>query len=398
MASLTLYGSDVASTVAPTTACQMSTTTGGTETSKNTTFSGGSSIWGELTSKGGTVATTATIPSPTGKGWVYSPGAGTFAAGNWSAACNIGSGNGALATANEIRFYRYSSGTYTLIGTISNNNGTAGKTLVNFAATSMATITFAAGDLLYVDVWWQDNASQADGDVGTIYESSSATAGVANDVQVTTASFTASGGSPISLIAHGAGLAAPSATLVTQKVNSISGSPLATPQATLVAQKVLHTSVSGLAAPSATLVVQRVLAAHGAGLAPASAQAIAQKVCRITGTPLATPQATLLAASGAVTLQAQVSAFFPTRATLIAQKALRGSGSGLAVPRAVLIPAIVLRATGGPLGASHAQLVTQKPMQATVTSTFQVFATLNTGRAVVGLTPDFPHHRFAHHG
>lgn len=377
MASLTLYGSDVASAVAPTTACKMATVTGGTETSKNTTFSGGGSIWGELTSLGGTVATTATIPSPTGKGWVYSPGAGTFAAGNWSAACNIGSGNGALATANEIRFYRYSSGTYTLIGTILNSGGTAGKTLVNFAATAMATITFAAGDLLYVDVWWQDNASQADGDIGTIYESSSATAGVTSDVQVTTASFTASGGSPNNLIS--------------------SASPLGSPTANLVAQKVLQSAAAGLHAASATLVVQRVLQAHAAALASSSATLVAQKVLVAHGAALANAQATLQVNQGII-LQAQVSQLFGVQARLVAQKVAVAHAQPLSAPAATLVVQRVLQAQGSPLSAPSTALVVQKVLQAHVTSTFQVGATLNTGHAVMGTTPDFPHHRFAHHG
>lgn len=203
MATLTLYGSDVASAVTPTTACQMSTATGGTEVGKKSTFTG-SGQYGEFTSKGLTVNTSASIPAPTGNGWVYAPGAGTFAAGNWSAA--VGMAGTFLSVGETIRFYKYSSGTYTLIGSIASTTQVQSRSTVSFASTAMATVTFAAGDLLYVDLWWFDNNSQAAGDDPTVYLSTSATAGVASDLQITTANFTAGGGStPITLADSGTG-------------------------------------------------------------------------------------------------------------------------------------------------------------------------------------------------
>lgn len=205
MASLVIYGSSVASGVAPTTACQMSNTTGGTETSKTTTLTS-NKVFGEITSKGLSVATLTAIPAtPTGNGWVYSPGAGTFATGNWSASVTF-SGL-ALSIDETIRFFRYSGGTYTQIGTITNTTQVQTRTTVAFAATSMSTITFAAGDLVYVDLWWHDNSSNAGGDNPTVFESNSGTAGVTSDMQVTTASFTASGGQSFAGTMAGVGAA-----------------------------------------------------------------------------------------------------------------------------------------------------------------------------------------------
>src|ERR1041385_7971296 len=90
MAILTLYGSSIADATL-TNACDMATTTGGTETSKTTTMSGsGSQVYAEIFSQGGSVTGVTSIPAtPTGHGWAYSPGAGTFANGNWSASVTL---------------------------------------------------------------------------------------------------------------------------------------------------------------------------------------------------------------------------------------------------------------------------------------------------------------------
>jgi hypothetical protein len=174
----------------------MANATGGTETNKKTVVSG-TSIYIEITSQGSAgLASVSAIPAPTGKGWAYSPGAGTFATGNWSASVTLALGAAVGSNSDTtIRFYRYSGGTYTQIGTINTATHIATtKTTYSFAATSMSTITFAGGDLLYVDMWLHDNQSNTHGDDPIVYESTSSSQGVANDVQVTTSSFTASGG------------------------------------------------------------------------------------------------------------------------------------------------------------------------------------------------------------
>src|SRR5579872_4046673 len=192
MASLVLYGSDVADATL-TSACDMAATTGGTETNKKTVVSL-THVFVEITSQGSAGLSSVTaIPAPTGLGWTYSPGAGTFATGNWSASVTLALGSAVGSNSDTtIRFYRYSGGTYTSIGTI--NVGTAvptTKTTYAFASTSMSTITFGSGDLLYVDMWFHDNQTSAHGDDPIVYESTSSSSGVANDVQVTTSSFTA---------------------------------------------------------------------------------------------------------------------------------------------------------------------------------------------------------------
>jgi hypothetical protein len=189
------YGSDVADATL-TAACDMASATGGTETSKTSTYPSGAGVYNEVHSQGtASDSGAASIPStPTGKGWVASPGAGTFAAGNWSASVTISSagwGGSAGTTDITIRFFKYSGGTYTSIGTINVGITTTVKTTYSFAATSMPSTTFGSSDLLYVDLWWHDNSVDTGTDNPVIYESTSATTGVANDMQITTASFVA---------------------------------------------------------------------------------------------------------------------------------------------------------------------------------------------------------------
>lgn len=188
-----VYGSSVADTTL-TNACKMSAMTGGTETSRQTTTGAGGK-YAEIQSQGGSHPGTTSIPSPTGKGWVYSPGAGTFATGNWSARVTLQFANiDPSGSTTTIRFYRYSGGVYTQIGTITTSTTTTAKSVRVFSATSMSSVTFGASDLLYVDLWMFDGGADADSDNPTVYVSNSSTAGVVDDLQITTSTFTPSGG------------------------------------------------------------------------------------------------------------------------------------------------------------------------------------------------------------
>ncbi len=198
MASLVLRGSDVADATL-TNACDMSlNTTGGAETSKTTTTTG-FNIYAEFFSQGGSTTGFNAIPAtPSGKGWTYQPGAGTFANAAWSATANLietgGSSGGGDNDDITIRFFRYD-GTYHSIGTILNNTDsvTSSKTAIAFSATTMPLVTFGSSDLLYVDLWWHDGGS-IDTDNPAVYESTSSSTGVSGDMEITTSSFTASGG------------------------------------------------------------------------------------------------------------------------------------------------------------------------------------------------------------
>jgi hypothetical protein len=186
-----LYGTSVADTTLAT-ANVMATASGGVETSKLSNLTG-TNIWAECYSQGGTIATVTTQPSQSGHGWVYYPGAGTYALGNWSASAKVSLVNNGNSQFT-IRFSKKSGSTYTTIGSIASAaNLPTGVQTLSFAATSMAATTFAASDALYIDLLYFDNANYAGTDNPTIYEGNSATAGVASDMQVTTSTFTAAG-------------------------------------------------------------------------------------------------------------------------------------------------------------------------------------------------------------
>src|SRR6266568_3156615 len=195
MAVLTLYGSAVADATL-TTACDMAAVSGGVEVGKQTTFSG-TGNFAEVWSKGNASSpVVSAIPAtPNGNGWVYTPGAGTFAAANWSASVTVAVfvNNAGVYT---IRFFKYSAGVYSSIGNLTFTPTATAKTTYAVSAVSMPATTFTATDLLYVDYWYQDNTG-AGGDNCTIYESTTSTAGVASDMQITTANFTPAATGPL---------------------------------------------------------------------------------------------------------------------------------------------------------------------------------------------------------
>jgi hypothetical protein len=178
-----------------TTACDLAAFQGGTETSATTTVTG-TNAYAEIQSTSGTVASVSSIPgAPTGKGWVYQPGTGTFVAGNWSASVTLSSNQwgGSGHTDVTLRFFKYSSGTYTSIGTINTAITGTAKTTYSFSDTALSSLTFGANDLLYVDLWWHDNNAYAGTDNPTVYVSSSSSVGVADDMQIITSTFVPSG-------------------------------------------------------------------------------------------------------------------------------------------------------------------------------------------------------------
>ncbi len=187
MSQLILYGSNVADAIL-TTACDMAAASGGTETSQTSVASGGLAFF-EIWSKGNAAApSSSTQPAPTGNGWVFSPGAGSFDLGNWSATLALTTVAITAASTFPLRFYKYSGGIYTSIGSISATLISNARNQYTFTATSMPATSFATGDLLYVDLWVSE-ASTSGGDSVQVWESNSSTAGVASDMQITTANW-----------------------------------------------------------------------------------------------------------------------------------------------------------------------------------------------------------------
>jgi len=184
------YGSNVANGTLST-ACTASSTTGGVEASVTTTVSGGNHVC-EIQSQAASIASVTAIPSPTGKGWVTTPpGAGSFATGNWSASCTFQFGSFNSGNTVTLRFFQYT-GSYISIGQIVATITTTAKTTYSFAATSLSGVTFGSTDLLYIDAWLTDSSGTG-GDNPIVFVSNSATQGVANDMQITTSTFTGGG-------------------------------------------------------------------------------------------------------------------------------------------------------------------------------------------------------------
>jgi len=146
----------------------------------------------EVLSQGGNGTDTASIPSPTGLGWISGTQleGKTIPAGNWSASLGI-SDSAALNRLNEltIRFFKRSSGgSYTTIGSIlaSGLSINATRTSVSFSAVALSAVSFVTGDKLYVDLFARSTLSGWSGQRVSIYLSNSATQGVSGDMEVVT--------------------------------------------------------------------------------------------------------------------------------------------------------------------------------------------------------------------
>lgn len=247
---LVLYGSSVADGTLTTASDMALNTTGGTETAKQTSMTG-SAVWGEITSQGSSVTAVASIPAtPTGKGWVYTPGIGTFATGNWSAAVPLASVSwgGAANTAIVLRLSTYSGGVFTVIGSWAAIGITGiARTTYLFPPTAFSTFSTGATDELHFDLWWNDTNTVVGGDNPTVYVSSSATAGVSLDMQVITSAFTPG----ITATLAGVGTLAGTTTLATSLSNALAG--VGTLAGTTTLATVLTSTLAGAGQLSGTL-------------------------------------------------------------------------------------------------------------------------------------------------
>ena len=196
MTALTLYGSSVASTTLST-AAQLSSATGGTETSVTTTGPASGSGYVEIRGSTGSSAVNASIPSPSGNGFLWDVTTlegQTITAGSWTAAVGIldTKGSGPFSSLT-LRFYKRSSaGVYTLIGSIAMGSGTISTTRTTFSlsGSALGSMAFGTGDKLYADLWLQANGWGSDPIKNFV--TTSATQGLANDLQITTPGYTPS--------------------------------------------------------------------------------------------------------------------------------------------------------------------------------------------------------------
>lgn len=199
MVALSLFGSNVASSTLGN-AGRCATTTGGVETTADMSMGSSGAGYVEMRSGGGFSGQDvpqASIPSPTGNGYLLDSTlleGQTINAGNWSGSMAISSATSVSGATVTVRFYKYQSGTYTSIGTLTSGSFTIGTTRTPFTlpATSFSSVTFGVGVKLYYDVW--ANASWPGFMDIFFYLSNSGTAGVSGDAELDTPGY---GGSSV---------------------------------------------------------------------------------------------------------------------------------------------------------------------------------------------------------
>lgn len=188
----TLYGTMTADTVLTVAKQFVADTAGGTEVSQQCDMNGGNNFGEVVFFFTNPTPNFTSIQPPTGRGMVWNkPGAGTFAAGNWSLAYTW-SGPVADSVTLTWQLWRYSGGTYTAIGSVTGGLITipATKTLFNFPSLSGSSSTFGANDLLYSTIWLDDSTGSGGDNPFSYLGTSVGTGGVTNDMMVTTTNFT----------------------------------------------------------------------------------------------------------------------------------------------------------------------------------------------------------------
>ncbi len=197
-ASLTTYGSSIATTTLPS-AGALATTTGGTD-SAITTKIGLATGYGEMYALGYTGAWPAfgSIGSPSGNGWLHDSmllSLQTILAGNWTPTLKMRAGAGTLTADLYVRVWAFdtANSTYTAIGTMLLAAQTINTTLTTytFSATALPAFSFNATQRLYFDVWLNVTGNAGGGSGNTINNrlSTSSTQGVASDMQVVTPGY-----------------------------------------------------------------------------------------------------------------------------------------------------------------------------------------------------------------
>ncbi|GAC1464830.1 MAG: hypothetical protein PVS3B3_17340 [Ktedonobacteraceae bacterium] len=194
--SLTLYGTTQAATTV-TTAAKLVNATGGTSSSNTTTApNDGSQKYMEVLGKGGTGTTVTSIPAPTAKGWLYDSTAleGFTLSGNISGVLSMDDSAGFASVDFILNAYKRSSGgTYTSFGTttLTAQSMSSSQTSYSLPSTAITSTAFTTGDKLYYELYMHPQVSDGhwSGDPIVNFSSSSSTAGIANQFQITISGF-----------------------------------------------------------------------------------------------------------------------------------------------------------------------------------------------------------------
>ena len=204
MTALTLYGSSVASTTLAT-AAQLVSAIGGTETFVTTTGPASGNGYAEIRGLAGSSPLNVSIPAPSGNGFLWDTTileGQVIAAGNWTGIIGLADAAGSGPTLSfTLRFFKRSSGgIYTLIGSIALGASTIGRTRTTYtlSGAALGSMAFTTGDKLYLDEWMQANGWGSDPIENFV--ANSASAGVANDLQIVTPGYSASPPVPTILV------------------------------------------------------------------------------------------------------------------------------------------------------------------------------------------------------
>ena len=187
MASHTLYGSNVADAT-DANACDFAVdTTGGTET--NTTSNFTATGWIEIFSQGTSGNTSAgSQPAPSGHGWELRTtlNGQRLAASSVTVKFNQNVGTTSFGGTYHAGFYKKTGSTYAQLGsdgTVTVSGQTSTKTSVTTSTISIPQTDFTSSDVLYLHLTCNITAIVV-ADTIQIYESTSASTGVAGDIEV----------------------------------------------------------------------------------------------------------------------------------------------------------------------------------------------------------------------
>jgi hypothetical protein len=158
---LTVYGSTNATATLATAGKLFTTASASAATlNKNLAIVANQTGYGELTFNGNSPTLVGSLPSPSGKGFLYDS---TFLenarlqGGTWTSVLQLQQNTGTTITADVIvRYYKYNGGVYTSIGsnTLTGQTFNINTTYLVYAVTgTLSGASFGSGDKLYIDVW-----------------------------------------------------------------------------------------------------------------------------------------------------------------------------------------------------------------------------------------------------
>lgn len=207
MTALLLYGTTAVSSTLST-AAKLANATGGTATTVNTSINAGNGYY-ELLGLGGTSSANASLPAPTGNGWLWDVTtleAQTIGSGTWTLIGTISIASGTLGSSTlTLRAYKRSSGgVYTALCASTSSTFTVSTTnsVESLTASGVSSMAFSTGDKLYADAFLNGNPGSAR---SIQFSVSSTGSGVAQCMEMDSPGYSATVGSTHIFLCDGMG-------------------------------------------------------------------------------------------------------------------------------------------------------------------------------------------------